>query len=115
MIVRPRNLRSKPHKLFILPIQRRTIFQSPITMAPRVIDTIKQDHRELEAYYNHITKSSEKDDQTRYQNQFIWELARHSIGEELVLYPAFEKHLHDGSVLADKDRQEHQNVRILWE
>ena len=88
------------------------MFQSPIMMSPRIIDTIKQDHRELETYYNHITKSSDKDDQTRYQNQFTWELARHSIGEELVVYPAFEKYLCNGIALADKDRQEHQSVSI---
>ena len=72
-------------------------------MAPRIIDTIKQDHCELESYCNHITKLSDKDDQTRYQNQFTWGLARHSIGEELVVYPAFEQHLCDGASLADKD------------
>lgn len=76
----------------------------------RLIDTIKQDHRELESYYDRITKSQDKDEQTRYQNQFTWELARHSIGEELVVYPAFERLLADGKSMADKDRREHQTV-----
>ncbi|GMF81353.1 unnamed protein product [Aspergillus oryzae] len=53
-------------------------------MAPRVSDAIKEDHRELEQYYERITQSSDQDEQTRYQNLFTWELARHSIGEELV-------------------------------
>jgi hemerythrin superfamily protein len=76
----------------------------------RLIDTIKQDHRELESYYDRITKSQDKDEQTCYQNQFTWELARHSIGEELVVYPAFERLLADGKSMADKDRREHQTV-----
>lgn len=76
----------------------------------RLIDTIKQGHRELESYYDRITKSQDKDEQTRYQNQFTWELARHSIGEELVVYPAFERLLADGKSMADKDRREHQTV-----
>lgn len=50
------------------------------------------------------------DERTQFQNLFTWELARHSIGEELVVYPAFEKHVRDGVVLADKDRREHQTV-----
>jgi hypothetical protein len=33
---------------------------------------------------------------------FTWELARHSIGEELVLYPLFEKTLSDGVQMANK-------------
>lgn len=31
------------------------------------------------------------DHQDRYGNQFVWELVRHSVGEELVVYPAIEK------------------------
>ena len=77
---------------------------------PRIIDAIKKDHRELEAYYNTIVKSGDPDQQTRFQNQFIWELARHSISEELVVYPAFERYLKGGSTIAEKDRHEHQTV-----
>jgi hypothetical protein len=79
-------------------------------MAPRVSDAIKEDHREIESYYDRIIKSSDKDEQTRYQNLFTWELARHSIGEELVVYPALEKHVSGGTALAEKDRREHQSV-----
>lgn len=79
-------------------------------MAPRVSDAIKEDHRELEQYYDRITQSTDQDEQTRYQNLFTWELARHSIGEELVVYPAMEKHVTNGKALAEKDRREHQSV-----
>lgn len=81
-------------------------------MAPRVSDAIKEDHRELEQYYERITQSSDQDEQTRYQNLFTWELARHSIGEELVIYPALEKHVANGKALAEKDRKEHQSVSL---
>ncbi|PGG95390.1 hypothetical protein AJ79_10087 [Helicocarpus griseus UAMH5409] len=77
----------------------------------KISDTIKTDHRELEAAYNKIISPKDQDEQVRYQNQFTWELARHSIGEELVVYPAFERHLKDGKAIADKDRDEHQVVK----
>ncbi|KNG89554.1 hypothetical protein ANOM_001933 [Aspergillus nomiae NRRL 13137] len=80
-------------------------------MAPRVSDAIKEDHRELEQYYDRITQSTDQDEQTRYQNLFTWELARHSIGEELVIYPAMEKNVANGKALAEKDRREHQSVK----
>lgn len=81
-------------------------------MSSRILDTIKRDHREIEACYDRIIKSTDPDEQTRFQNQFTWELARHAVGEELVLYPALEKHLPDGHELAEKDRNESQTVRI---
>jgi len=82
----------------------------PIDAITRVSDRIKHDHRELEEYYNKIKEASRDDDKVRWQNQFVWELARHSIAEELVVYPAMEKHVPDGVRMAEKDRSEHQQV-----
>jgi len=78
-----------------------------------ISDCVKHDHRELEDYYNHIIHPDSDDDgKTRYQNQFVWELARHSVGEELVVYPALEKYVPNGKALTVKDRAEHQKVGI---
>jgi hemerythrin superfamily protein len=93
--------------------QRRGIATSPIAMAPGISDAIKNDHREIETYYDKIINSSDKDEQRRYQNLFTWELARHSIGEELVIYPVFEKLLTDGVNMANKDRKEHLKVSLI--
>ena len=82
-------------------------------MAPRISEAIKQDHREIESYYERIINSSDGDEQTRFQNQFTWELARHSIGEELVVYPVLEKMVSGGAEIANKDREEHQKVRRI--
>lgn len=101
-----------PIRRFILPIQCRCISQSPIVMSPRIIDAIKDDHRELEDYYNKILTASTDKEKTQWQNQFSWELARHSIGEELVVYPVFEKSVPGGRAMADKDRKEHYGVHL---
>lgn len=87
---------------------------SASALGPSAISAaIKKDHRELEEYYNNIINAKDNDEATRWQNQFTWELARHSIAEELVVYPAFEKVLGPkGKEMADKDRAEHQSVRI---
>ncbi|GAQ06345.1 uncharacterized hemerythrin-like protein C869.06c [Aspergillus lentulus] len=77
----------------------------------RLMDAIKKDHRELEEYYNIIVSSGNTDEQIRFQNKFTWELARHAIGEELVVYPALEKYLPNGTATADKDREEHQTIK----
>ena len=80
----------------------------------RISDAIRHDHRELKSFYDRIVKSTNPDEQTRFQNQFTWELARHSVGEELVVYPAFEKYLRGGEEMAERDRQEHQGVSIAF-
>jgi hypothetical protein len=76
----------------------------------RVSDAIIEDHKELKSYYDKIMSSSDPKTQTEYQNQFVWELARHSIAEEIVVYPAMEKHVPNGKDMAEKDRQEHRTV-----
>lgn len=78
-----------------------------------ITERIVHDHKELDEFYNNIINATDADTKVRWQNQFVWELARHSIGEELVVYPAMEKHLPNGKEMADKDRQEHLRVKEL--
>ena len=69
--------------------------------------------QEIKEYAENIRTATDDDSKTRWQNQFTWELTRHSIGEELVVYPAFIKHLGaKGQAMADKDRDDHQSVRL---
>ncbi|KAJ5988976.1 hypothetical protein N7481_004186 [Penicillium waksmanii] len=85
------------------------------TVAPsgdgRILTAIKHEHRELEADVDKILNSSSPDEQTRYQNQFTWELARHMIGEELIVYPALIKYVKNGQAIADEGRAEHQDIK----
>lgn len=77
----------------------------------KISEAIIHDHKELKENYENIKSATDEDTKTRWRNQFTWELARHSIGEELVVYPAFEKYIKPGGhEMAEKDRQEHQVV-----
>ncbi|MCL6358431.1 hemerythrin domain-containing protein, partial [Pectobacterium parmentieri] len=78
-----------------------------------LLQIITSDHRDIEAFYNEYLKNAgNKDGQTRWANQLTWTIARHSISEELVVYPQFEKHLGDkGRAMAEQDRQDHQFVK----
>ncbi|KAK9235761.1 hypothetical protein V1525DRAFT_390170 [Lipomyces kononenkoae] len=76
-----------------------------------IIDAVKQDHRHIEKCYESILKAETNDSRIRWANQFIWEVARHSIGEEILLYPAFEKYIQGGQAVASEDRTEHQTVK----
>ena len=87
---------------------------SAVVKMSTVSDSIIHDHEELKDYYNKIKNASDSDTKTRWRNQFVWELARHSIAEELVVYPAMEKYITPGGKqMAEKDREEHQTVRFF--
>lgn len=79
-------------------------------MLSKVSDEIKHDHRQLEHAYNQVLNAKTLGDKEKWQNQFTWELACHSIGEELVVYPAFERYLVNGRDMADRDRADHKIV-----
>lgn len=67
------------------------------------------------AYYSEYVKSKgDPDAQTRWTNLLTWEIARHAVGEEIVVYPLMEKHLGaKGKSLADNDRKDHQVRNFL--
>ncbi|TDL19007.1 hypothetical protein BD410DRAFT_774379 [Rickenella mellea] len=64
-------------------------------------------------YFEYYNKASgNADEQERWANQLIWEVARHAVGEEIIVYPLMEKHLGErGKQLADEDRADHQYVK----
>jgi hemerythrin superfamily protein len=108
---------------FIAPVARATVRPQAIRIpinnrlvsvraASTISEAITKDHRELKKYYNEIVNNpGDIDHQTRYGNQFTWELARHSVAEELLVYPAMEKYMGaKGKEHAEHDREEHHKV-----
>jgi hemerythrin superfamily protein len=92
---------------------RAQFLPASVAAMSTVTEALTKDHRELEEYYNEVINSSDPDHQQRYGNQFTWELARHSVGEELIIYPAFEKYLGEkGKEIAESDRKQHHQVQI---
>ncbi|KAL2021725.1 hypothetical protein VTK56DRAFT_6668 [Thermocarpiscus australiensis] len=84
-----------------------------VAVTATISATIIDDHRELEQCYNEVINSTDQDRQQRYGNQFTWELARHAVGEELVLYPAFGKHMGSaGDQMAETDRRDHHEAKF---
>ncbi|KIK57150.1 hypothetical protein GYMLUDRAFT_75676 [Collybiopsis luxurians FD-317 M1] len=76
-------------------------------------DAIKEDHEEMYEYYENYQKAAgDADAQARWARQLTWEIARHAVGEEIVVYPLMEQHMgQEGLKLADEDRQDHQTVK----
>lgn len=85
------------------------------TMATRTLkEAVMHDHREIELFYDQYKKAVDAENKDKWSNQFTWEVARHSVSEEIVVYPLFEKKLEEeGKKMADKDRADHREVKTL--
>src|SRR5215207_2549409 len=75
--------------------------------APNVIDTIMEDHREVEELFAMASNTRDSQEFKRIVDLTIAELVRHSVAEEMYLYPALREHLSDGDELADHELEEH--------
>lgn len=109
--VRRASLQLRQCSKYLSPLLASRSIQQAVRMST-ISEAIIKDHRELKEYYNEVVNNpGNHDHQDRYGNQFTWELARHSVGEELVVYPAFEKYLGEkGKAMAEEDRKEHAVV-----
>ncbi|PPR04198.1 hypothetical protein CVT24_010746 [Panaeolus cyanescens] len=89
----------------------RTMATSKQTITHAIIE----DHREMYAFYDEYVKhEGNPEAQSKWARQLIWEVARHAVGEELVVYPLMEKHLGaEGLRLASEDREDHQKVKEM--
>lgn len=72
------------------------------------------DHREIKLFYDQYKNAADAESKEKWSNQYTWVVTRHSVSEEIVVYPLFEKKLgEEGKKMADKDRTEHREVKVL--
>ncbi|KAF2122554.1 HHE domain-containing protein [Lophiotrema nucula] len=110
-------LRTGLRPVLRLPLKQRSAqIGATARAASTITQKLKEDHREIESHYNEVVSTSDPEHQQRFGNQFTWELARHSHGEELLVYPAFEKYLGDkGKEMAESDRKQHHEMLKVFQ
>jgi hemerythrin superfamily protein len=72
-----------------------------------LIDAIVSDHRQAEGVFDEIEASGDARLRRELVEHVITELVRHSVAEEMYLYPTARKVLPDGDELADHEIAEH--------
>jgi hemerythrin superfamily protein len=79
-----------------------------------VITELTSDHREVDEMFERMNALPQGDKQRKdlVDNATI-ELVRHSVAEEMYLYPAVRQHLPDGDRIADKELEDHAGVERL--
>ncbi|TDW76484.1 hemerythrin domain-containing protein [Kribbella pratensis] len=78
-----------------------------------VIDVLTEDHKEARELANQISASSDADERRELTDQLIAELVRHSVAEEMYVYPAMRDHLPNGDQAVEHDINEHKKLETL--
>lgn len=85
---------------------------------PDVVDLLTTDHHEVLHLLDEIKESGDPERRRELADAVIGELVRHSVAEEMFVYPAMRKHLPDGDEAVEHDVAEHKELEQLmkrWE
>jgi hemerythrin superfamily protein len=77
-----------------------------------VVDVLTTDHREVTALLGEIFVAADGAERRDLADTVIAELVRHSIAEEMYVYPAMRKHLPDGAAAVEHDTEEHKELEV---
>jgi hemerythrin superfamily protein len=83
------------------------------SMNKPIEELIVADHKDIMSFYHEFDKTSKEEDALKWLRQFIWELARHSIAEELILYPVYKGKIPQGESYWNKSMEEHRKIKVL--
>jgi hemerythrin superfamily protein len=80
------------------------------TTAPDVVDELTADHREATALLDQILTTSDPQTRRDMADTVITELVRHSVAEEMYVYPVIEETFPDGKKVVEHDIEEHKEL-----
>jgi hemerythrin superfamily protein len=75
-----------------------------------VVDVLTTDHREVTDLITQIRGSGDATQRRDLADILISELVRHSVAEEMYVYPAMRQHLPDGDAAVQHDTEEHKEL-----
>ncbi|MBW3640727.1 MAG: hemerythrin domain-containing protein [Actinobacteria bacterium] len=78
-----------------------------------VLDVLTTDHREVSELFEQIGSAVDPAERRDLSDSLISELVRHSVAEEMYVYPAMREHLPDGDAAVDDDTDEHKQLETL--
>ena len=83
-----------------------------------MVSVLVEDHQEVKALFRDIETATDAQTRRDKADQVTAELVRHSVAEEMYLYPAARRAVPNGDRLADDEIQEHAEAEELlkrWE
>jgi hemerythrin-like domain-containing protein len=83
-----------------------------------MVSVLVTDHNEMKDYFRELEAAADPKARRDAADKLTAEVARHSVAEEMYLYPAARKILPNGDELIDEELEEHAEVEELlkqWE
>jgi hemerythrin superfamily protein len=80
---------------------------------PDVVDVLSADHRVMLDTVEEVRAARDDSERRRLADLLIAEVVRHSVAEELWVYPAIRTHLPDGEKAVEHDVEEHKELEVL--
>ena len=80
---------------------------------PDVVDVLSTDHREFLDLVGQIRATTDPVARRDLTDTLIAELVRHSVAEEMFVYPAFGDYVANGEEAAQHDAQEHNQLEQI--
>ena len=78
-----------------------------------VLDLLMTDHREVEELLQQLLSTSDGGQRRDLADQLVAELVRHSVAEEMHVYPVMRDRLPGGQQAVDHDTSEHKELEAL--
>jgi len=75
-----------------------------------VVDVLTTDHREALDLLGQIHSTTDPERRRDLADMVISELVRHSVAEEMFVYPAIRDHLPNGEEIVEHDTEEHKEL-----
>jgi hemerythrin superfamily protein len=75
-----------------------------------VVDELMSDHREVASLLDRIGTTTDPAEKRDLADTAITELVRHSVAEEMYVYPAMRENLPDGEEVVKHDTEEHKEL-----
>src|SRR4051794_17440736 len=88
---------------------RRQDMAQPTT-GTDVVDELTRDHREVTALLDELLETNDPETRRDMADTAITELVRHSVAEEMYVYPAMRDHLPEGDKEVEHDIEEHKEL-----
>ena len=86
--------------------------------AKDMVSVLTKDHEEIKEYFRKIESATDAKSRRDAADELTAEVARHSVAEEMYVYPAARDVLPDGDQLVDEEIKEHAEAEELlkrWE
>jgi len=80
------------------------------TAGTDVVDELTRDHREVTALLDELLETNDPETRRDMADTAITELVRHSVAEEMYVYPAMREHLPEGEKAVEHDVEEHKEL-----